>query len=204
MNPSKQVTVLRMKLNEKWQAEALFGQRHGCQPMQSRFPCKLPLGVDVLRSQWYANKDRRLFAFQQPFIDKLGSTFEISILGSVGVTTLDPENVEFVLSSRFDDYALGSRRGAMFPFIGEGIFTQDGPAWKHSRTLLRRPFLKTGYRDLKGFKEPTNNLLAVLRSSTGVVDLQPLFFQFTLATTTSLLFGQPVESSEGDSKDNFS
>ncbi|KAL8964355.1 MAG: hypothetical protein Q9183_004510, partial [Haloplaca sp. 2 TL-2023] len=91
----------------------------------------------------------------------------------------------------------------MFPFIGEGIFTQDGSAWKHSRTLLRRPFFKTGYRDLKGFKEPTNNLLAVLRSSTGVIDLQPLFFQFTLATTTSLLFGQTVESSEGEDKDSF-
>ena len=91
----------------------------------------------------------------------------------------------------------------MFPFIGEGIFTQDGSAWKHSRTLLRRPFLRTGYRDLEGFREPTNNLLAVLRPSTRVIDLQPLFFQFTLATTTSLLFGQPVKSSKGDGKDSF-
>ncbi|KAL8685743.1 MAG: hypothetical protein Q9218_007567, partial [Villophora microphyllina] len=153
--------------------------------------------------QWYANKDKRLLAFQQPYIDQLGPTFEISLLGALGYNTLDPENVEAMLSSRFDDFCVGNRRGAMFPFIGEGIFTQDGPAWKHSRDLLRRPFLKTHYQDLKGFYEPTNNLLSVLSSSFGVVDLQPLFFQYTLATTTSLIFGQPVESSEHNGKDSF-
>ncbi|KAL9576479.1 MAG: hypothetical protein Q9203_007740 [Teloschistes exilis] len=142
-------------------------------------------------------------AFQQPYIDQLGPNFEISILGAVGYTTFDPENVEAILSSRFDDFGMGKRRESMFPFIGEGIFTQDGPAWKHSRDLLRRPFLKTHYQDLEGFQEPINNLLSVLSSSTGVVDLQPLFFQFTLATTTSLIFGQSVESSEHDGEDSF-
>lgn len=91
----------------------------------------------------------------------------------------------------------------MFPFLGEGIFTQDGGPWKHSRELLRRPFLKTHYQDLKGFQEPVRNLLAKLSSSSGVIDLQPLFFQFTLATTTALIFGQPVESSDDDQQDSF-
>ncbi|KAL8729878.1 MAG: hypothetical protein Q9166_004435 [cf. Caloplaca sp. 2 TL-2023] len=91
----------------------------------------------------------------------------------------------------------------MFPFIGEGIFTQDDGAWKHSRELLRRPFLKTHYQDLKGFQEPINKFLYKVSSSNGVVDLQPLFFQFTLATTTALIFGQPVESSESEEQDSF-
>lgn len=91
----------------------------------------------------------------------------------------------------------------MWPFIGEGIFTQDGEPWKHSRELLRRPFLKTRYQNLEGFQEPVNNLLARLSSSSGVVDLQPLFFQFTLATTTALIFGQPVENSEDGEQNSF-
>ncbi|KAL8947626.1 MAG: hypothetical protein Q9222_006113 [Ikaeria aurantiellina] len=124
-------------------------------------------------------------------------------MGSVGYTTYDPPNVEAVLSTRFDDFYLGNRREAMFPFMGEGIFTQDGDPWKHSRELLRRPFLKTHYQDLKGFQEPVNNLLSTLSSSKGVVDLQPLFFQFTLATTTALIFGQPVESSGDDDENSF-
>ena len=91
---------------------------------------------------------------------------------------------------------MGSRRGALLPFIGEGIFTQDGPAWKHSRELLRRPFLKSHYQDLKGFVEHTDSLTTGLSSCSGVVDLQPFFFRFTLATTTSLIFGQSVDGLE--------
>ncbi|KAL8766549.1 MAG: hypothetical protein Q9209_006692 [Squamulea sp. 1 TL-2023] len=183
--------------------ETVFGEQHGCQPMKSKFPIQWPLGLDVLHKQWHANAAKRLLAYQQPFLDELGPNLEIKIMGSVGYTTYDPPNVEAVLSSRFDDYYLGTRRGAMFPFIGEGIFTQDGAAWKHSRELLRRPFLKTHYQDLKGFLEPIDNCLAKIASCSGVLDLQPLFFQFTLATTTALIFGQPVESSEDQKQDSF-
>ncbi|KAL8777677.1 MAG: hypothetical protein Q9213_007751 [Squamulea squamosa] len=187
----------------EYQAETVFGEQHGCQPMKSKFPIKWPLGLDVLYKQWHANANKRLLAFQQPFLDKLGPNLEIKIMGSVGYTTYDPSNVEAVLSTRFDDYYLGTRRGAMFPFIGEGIFTQDGAAWKHSRELLRRPFLKTYYQDLKGFLEPIDHCLAKIASCSGVLDLQPLFFQFTLATTTALIFGQPIESSEDQEQDSF-
>jgi hypothetical protein len=36
------------------------------------------------------------------------------------------------------DWALGNSRDALLPMIGNGIFTQDGHAWKHSRETLRR------------------------------------------------------------------
>ena len=89
------------------------------------------------------------------------------------------------------DWGLGSRRPGLSPMIGEGIFTQDGPAWKHSRELLRRQFVRIQYQDVKVFDGPVNELLAGLFASIGVVDLQPFFFRFTLATTTSLIFGEP-------------
>ncbi|KAI4289160.1 MAG: hypothetical protein L6R35_001568 [Caloplaca aegaea] len=183
--------------------DALFTIEENDYQVHSKLPSKWPLGLGVLYQQWKANADKRLLAFQQPFLDELGPSLEIEILGSIGYTTFDPENIEAALSTRFDDYCLGSRRGAMFPFLGEGIFTQDGGPWKHSRELLRRPFLKTHYQDLKGFKEPVQTLLTKLSSSSGIIDLQPLFFQFTLATTTALIFGQPVESSENDQQDSF-
>ena len=89
----------------------------------------------------------------------------------------------------------------MLPFIEEGIFTQDGTAWKHSRELLRRPFLKSHYQDLHGFGEHTNDLIAELSSSNGVVDLQPLFFRCTLATTTAPIFGQSAVGLEDGQQD---
>lgn len=102
------------------------------------------------------------------------------------------------------DFGMGMRRGALFPFVGEGIFTQDGAPWKHSREMLRRYFLKTHYQDLRGFGKHADRLIATLSSSSGGVDLQPLFFRFTLATTTALIFGQSVESLENEEQTSFS
>ena len=99
------------------------------------------------------------------------------------------------------DYHLGSRSDGFRMFLGEGIFTQDGFDWKQSRDLLRRPFARMGYQDLKCFSEPVQNLISRLSALGGrgeIIDLQPLFFRLTLATTTALIFGQPVETFEGE------
>jgi cytochrome P450 len=88
--------------------------------------------------------------------------------------------------------------------IGEGIFTQDGQPWRHSRELLRRQFVRIQYQDLKVFEGPINNLLDELKSSSsGVVDLQPFFFRFTLTTTTSLIFGEPFAGLGLDDHEQF-
>jgi cytochrome P450 len=74
---------------------------------------------------------------------------------------------------------------------GKLLIRRSPIQWKHSRELLRRQFMRIQYQDVKVFENPINNLLATLSSSIGVVDLQPEFFRFTLATTTSLIFGEP-------------
>ena len=84
------------------QADLLFGKQHGCQPVKVQFPVKWPFGIDVLRAQLTAIADNRLFAYQQPFIDDLGPNFVIKMLGSMGYTTIDPENLEALLSTRFE------------------------------------------------------------------------------------------------------
>ena len=105
------------------------------------------------------------------------------------------------------DYGLGSRSDGLFRFLGEGIFTQDGDKWRHSRELLRRPFTRIHYQTLEGFNEHLDDMISALSASAkkGVtVDLQPLFFRFTLATTTALIFGQPVKSIDGEEQNSFS
>ena len=78
--------------------------------------------------------------------------------------------------------------------FGDGIFTQEGQAWRHSRELLRPQLLHRQYGDLTVFSEPVNDLLNVLPRTGGVVDLQPLFFRFTLDITTAFLFGDSIHS----------
>lgn len=65
--------------------------------------------------------------------------------------------------------------------------------------------MKTHYQELRGFAEPLENLVASLSSSSAgtLVDLQPLFFQYTLATTTALIFGQPLENFSDTEKYDF-
>ena len=46
-------------------------------------------------------------------------------------------------------------------------------------------------------------MLATLASSTSVIDLQPEFFRFTLATTTSLIFGEPFAGLDPEDHDIF-
>jgi cytochrome P450 len=98
---------------------------------------------------------------------------------------------------------MGSRREGLYPLLGEGIFTQDGGPWKHSREILRRQFVRIQYQDPKVFDKQINGLLSRLSSSTGVVDLQPELFRFTLGTTTNLLFGEPITSLDGEGEDIF-
>ena len=148
---------------------------------------------------------------------------ELHLFGQVGYITIDPKNVEALNSSRFNgktttspesahvaladhwlaDFYLGSRREGLLPLLGEGIFVQDGLAWKHSRELLRRQFVRVQYHDLSVFEEHVEHLISDLTSATGNVDLQPHFFKFTLATTTALLFGEAVGSLGDDVQTEF-
>jgi cytochrome P450 len=137
--------------------------------------------------------------------------------------TLHPKNVEAVLSTNFKgtsfyltqsqiftngtkqyptDYGFGARRSVFSPLLGNGIFTQEGPAWKHSRELLRKQFIRTQYQNLDHFQEHVNNLITRLPVEGGVVDLQPLFFSLTLDTTTALLLGRSVHSLRADDTDD--
>ncbi|KAL4971288.1 n-alkane-inducible cytochrome P450 [Aspergillus desertorum] len=187
------------------EAKKLFGQQHGCQPIQSKLPFKWPLAIDIFKKQYDALLRGNLLDYQAEYFKQVqvGQTFEIKLLGRVGYFTMDPRNLEAMLQTHFEDWELGTSRDALLPMIGNGIFTQDGQPWKHSREILRRQFVRMQYQDMTIFEGPVNDMLASLRGCTGVVDLQPVFFRFTLATTVSLIFGEPSTSLEQMDHDMF-
>lgn len=77
--------------------------------------------------------------------------------------------------------------------MGSGIFTQEGAEWKHSRELLRPQFMSNRFQNLEQIKRSVQDLIECIPSS-GIVDLQPLFFRLTFDTTTFLLFGRSMSS----------
>ena len=172
-------------------------------------PYKWPLAIDLIVKQYQILFTNHFFELSTPYWNIAG-TARIEFFGVTGFFTTDPENVEAVLSTHFEDYSLGSRRLATFPLLGEGIFGQDGPAWKRSRELIRRQFARLQKQNLQIFTPYVDELVSGLRKGADAgrtVDVKPLFFDYTLNTTTKLLFGEPhsslPEEQRSAVRDNF-
>lgn len=99
------------------------------------------------------------------------------------------------------DFGLGERRLVFFPLLGDGIFTQDGKSWAHSRALLRPAFQQNRERLYAEVASASDSALSSMHEGYEI-DLQPLFFRFTLETTSFLLFGRSLGALAGNSKDS--
>jgi cytochrome P450 len=153
---------------------------------------------------------QQIMQFFLSVVEESGMTFEQNLLGARGIDTIDPENIEALLSKQFSgmgfgnltihsankppiDFGLGLRPPTFFPLLGSGIFTQDGREWKHSRELLRPQFLSNRSENFEQIKECVQNLISCIPPD-GIIDLQPLFFRLTFDTTTFLLFGKSMSA----------
>lgn len=219
-NSPSSASLLRSSNNS--QRDTAFGRQHRSQD-PPELPKKWFLGIDRIIQLWSSNKEGHLLEFLCSIAkdyEPRNNLFQFLLFGPKAFHVLHPKNVESILSTNFDgefshifqrieadanhlitDYGFGIRKAIFGPLLGNGIFTQEGPAWKHSRELLRKQFIRAQYQNLDHFREHVDNLLAHLPSD-GVVDLQPLFFNLTLDTTTALLFGRSVYSLRADIDQN--
>ncbi|KAI1139096.1 cytochrome P450 monooxygenase [Hypoxylon sp. FL0543] len=164
---------------------------HDSLPSASRWP----LGLDLLLLTLKASDELRLMEFFLDNFRRLGNTFQQVIGFNTSIFTIEPANIETILSSNARDWGLGFRRTIFLPLLGDGIFLQDGDAWKHSRDTLRPHFYHRHYESLDIFRPHLQNLLdAITSDATSVVDLEPLFLRLTLDVTTEFLFGESVWS----------
>ncbi|KAF8860798.1 cytochrome P450 [Acephala macrosclerotiorum] len=187
------------KLFLDYSVDIKFARQHGCKPAPE-LPKKWPLGLDRIVQIWEANADGRLLEF---FCDVAkdyeprNMVSQYFLFGPRSHHVLIPDDIESILSTNFIGYSFGVRPHVFKPLLGSGIFTQEGTAWKHSRELLRKQFVRAQYQNLDQFKEHVDNLINCLPDE-GVVDMQPLFFNLTLDTATALLFGKSVYSLRAD------
>ena len=140
------------------------------------------------------SKDHSTLRFLLQLLDESGTTFSQNLLGARSLNTIDPENIQTILSGSFEDWNLGFREPSFHPLLGSGIFTQDGAAWKQSRQLLRPHFTLTRTRTFERIQLCVDRLIASIPRDGGVVDLQPLFLQLTFQTTMFLLFGDDADN----------
>ncbi|PQE30020.1 cytochrome P450 alkane hydroxylase protein [Rutstroemia sp. NJR-2017a WRK4] len=188
-----------------YRADQEFGKSHGCLP-PPRVPARKFLGRDRLTKIFEAASESRLMEYFWSVLKENGMTVDHVTLAKHSFSTIEPENIQCLLSGKFEDYSFGTRKQLMYALLGDGIFVQEGPEWKHSRELLRPQFNFREYGDLAHFSGPMEDLLRCISTtlmdptSNRVVDLQPLFFRYTLDTTTSFLFGKSIESLKSGDK----
>ena len=77
-----------------------FGMRHGCLP-PVRLINELPLGVDRLSQIFRADADHKLMALFLWHFRHWGDTLEQVFLGTRAFGTIDPRNLEAILSTQF-------------------------------------------------------------------------------------------------------
>lgn len=110
---------------------ATNARRLGCLPA-SKFSDQLPLDYLNLRVATRlakADKEYRIPHWIESRINKeynaegkRVTTFYANILGSKGVFTVEPRNIQAILATQFKDFGLGDLRNASFsPLLGHGI-----------------------------------------------------------------------------------
>ena len=157
-------------------------EQHGCKPIK-RLPTIDPfLGLDFI---WNVSKqigEQRVLEGTQGRFKALGTgTFRFPLLGTTIIPTMEPENVKSILALDFTSFSLGEIRKGMVPLLGKGIFTTDGAAWQHSREMLRPMFVRSQLlEDLEMFERHAYHLIEAIPKDSSTVDLQELFFRFTL------------------------
>jgi len=178
-------------------ARRAFINKHGCKAPRRRVPLRDPfLAIDfVWKTLQNAKQDRYLDGTLERF-QQYGTTFAAKHMHYHTIHTIEPENIKHVLATSFEDFKLSSFRvDAMVPLFGKGIFTSDGSRWSHSRALLRPSFARHNMEShLPLMERHFEYMMKLIPTNGSIVDLQTLFFAFTMDTATEFLFGHSVHT----------
>ncbi|KAJ9294863.1 hypothetical protein DTO271G3_6425 [Paecilomyces variotii] len=169
-----------------------LARRHGCQPVARSFSKDPFLGLDTIPGTIRAIRQHRRLERTRELFRVYGNTFAVQELQRSVILTIEPENIKTILSLNFKDYGISHRLKPFRPLLGEGIFNTDGEHWASSRALIRPSFAREQVADLSSLEALIQDLFALLPRDGSTVDLQELFFRYTIDSATDFLFGQSI------------
>lgn len=82
-------------------ADEFYIRKHNCQPLKT-LPYKWPLALDLLYEAYRQAMEGRILRFFSILVGSMPPTFEQKLLGLSGIDTVDPKNIEAVLSTQFN------------------------------------------------------------------------------------------------------
>merc|ERR1711939_23398 len=171
-----------------------FARHYGCRPVARSYNRDPFLGLDTIPATIRALRQHKVLEKSCERFRTYGNTFAVKELLNRAILTVEPENIKAILSINFRDYGIGHRLGPFKPLLGAGIFDTDGDHWASSRALIRPSFTRDQIADLTLFEKLIQELFSILPRDGQTVDLQDLFFRYTMDSATESLFGLSVHS----------
>ena len=151
-------------------------QQNGCLRPPSYRHLDPILGFDFFLRFMQSIQQGDSFTFAQQQFNQYGKSYTTNSWGKTMLHTMDARNMQAVLSTHFDKFAVEPvRQDVLEPFMGRGIFTTDGAFWEHSRALIRPLFVKATIGDFSAFDVHVRRLIDLIPGDGSTVDLQPLF-----------------------------
>ncbi|KAK2617022.1 hypothetical protein QQS21_000113 [Conoideocrella luteorostrata] len=197
------VTVVRFLVGE-WQYRRK-ARKLGCFP-PAQYPHRFPWPLDP----WGRDlKHQRLESFAKGWHNKAyreqfrqcGPTFEERSSKGTVLCTTDDNNWRTILALKSEDYNKEEvRTEAMMRFSGPGILTNEGPAWRHSRDLIKPLFVRAELSDVHRFERHVDQLLAVIPRDGCTIDMMPWMAKLFLDNSTGFIFGESFNSLGGNNE----
>ncbi|KAF2487472.1 N-alkane-inducible cytochrome P450 [Neohortaea acidophila] len=164
-------------------------------------------GVSSFLAAVQAAKSHRLLEVNRARFLEIGAkTYTMLNLGQRMTYTMSPDNLKAILATDFQSWGIGGRRKDSWGrALGSGVFTTDGVAWKHSRSLLKPSFSKKDIGNLPMFEQHVASLISVIKQAGpgATLDLGNLFSRMTTDFATEYLLGEPTQSLLKGSDDHF-
>ncbi|KAE8697041.1 Cytochrome P450 94C1 [Hibiscus syriacus] len=156
--------------------------------------CKCEICKAFLTSSWTKDFDNLCDWYTHLLKKSPTGSIHIHVLGNI--VTADPENVEHILRTRFENYPKGKPFSALLgDLLGKGIFNVDGDSWKFQRKTASLELGSVSIR-MHAFdiveSEIRTRLIPLLSSFSGeqrVLDLQDVFRRFSFDNICKFCLG---------------
>lgn len=184
-----------------WVVRRQQTKRHCCEAPPSLPQLDPIFGLDLILGLFKSLKeDRRNVSLLEQF-RRHGNTFQVTTFGQAKIFTIEPQNLQSVLSTNFSSWGVEPMRLFAFePFVGKGIMCSDGAFWEHSRALIKPTFARAQIAGLHldAFGVHVQRLIDLIPKDGSTFDLQPLFARLALDSSTEFLFGESVQALDPD------
>jgi hypothetical protein len=188
------LTILILKINLSLINQYRFERRAralGCGQV-AVYPHKDPiLGLDAFFEALHALQNHTLLDLYSSRFASCGTTHTTLLLGKWLLMTNEAENIKTILGTKMEDWPIdGPRLLSTLPVLGpDSIFTSNGEPWHRARAMLRPSFVRDQVADLHSFDRHIRNMLAAIPEEGATFDIQSLFLNMTMDSSTDFLLG---------------